>query len=273
MFTPRFGISLHSISKTPAPDILSALIDAGVETLELYAPLFDNDPAKALKALPEPFRSRIPVASVHLEFGTTDISSPDKAMRERSIASAIKGVEMASALEASLAVVHASGEPVVPEERDSRMRFARESMDAIIERACKPSGIRLAIESLPRSCLGNTVEELEVLIEGFPEGVAGICIDSNHLMDRYESLPGMVRRVGKRLVATHVSDYDGVDEKHWLPGKGVIDWRAFMKALSATGYAGPFNYECGFPQELPELERLALLKKSHESLSRVFKGL
>jgi len=41
----------------------------------------------------------------------------------------------------------------------------------------------------------------------------------------------------------HLSDYDGIDEKHWMPGEGVIDWQAFMLALQEIDYTGPFNYE------------------------------
>jgi sugar phosphate isomerase/epimerase len=35
-----------------------------------------------------------------------------------------------------------------------------------------------------------------------------------------------------------------VDEKHWLPGKGVLNWPALMQALREIDYKGPFTYEC-----------------------------
>jgi sugar phosphate isomerase/epimerase len=63
-------------------------------------------------------------------------------------------------------------------------------------------------------------------------------------MHRYQELASDVRKLGDMLMTLHLSDYDGVDEKHWLPGRGVIDWKTFMEALRNIDYVGPLNYEC-----------------------------
>jgi hypothetical protein len=42
-------------------------------------------------------------------------------------------------------------------------------------------------------------------------------------MDRYRDLAHTVRQLGDSLSTLHLSDYDGIDEKHELPGKGVLD--------------------------------------------------
>ena len=39
---------------------------------------------------------------------------------------------------------------------------------------------------------------------------------------------------------------DLIDEKHWLPGEGKVDWPAIIKALSDACYQGPWLYEIGF---------------------------
>ena len=39
----------------------------------------------------------------------------------------------------------------------------------------------------------------------------------------------------------HVSDFDGVDERHWMPGKGIVDWNDVIAALVEVGYEGPFT--------------------------------
>ncbi len=70
-------------------------------------------------------------------------------------------------------------------------------------------------------------------------------------MDRHAALGDVVRDLGDRIFTLHLSDYDGVDEKHWVPGEGVIDWTAFMRALHEIGYTGPFNFECNLPGETP----------------------
>ena len=42
---------------------------------------------------------------------------------------------------------------------------------------------------------------------------------------------------------TMTSDYDRKDERHWLPGEGVIDWPDFLRRLQASGYKGVFMHE------------------------------
>jgi len=130
----------------------------------------------------------------------------------------------------------------VPPEREQRLTNARAAL-AQIAAAGQACGVRIAVEWLPRTCLGNSLEELRQLLGGLPRDHVGVCLDVNHLMDRYAELPQVVRELGVTLITLHLSDYNGVDEKHWLPGIGVIDWPAFLDALRATDYQGPFNYE------------------------------
>jgi sugar phosphate isomerase/epimerase len=75
-----------------------------------------------------------------------------------------------------------------------------------------------------------------------------------------------VRSLGSRLIATHISDCDEVDEQHWLPGKGVLDWPAFMQALREINYTGPFTYECKVEGE-SLVEKLAQLRDNFNWLN------
>ena len=49
--------------------------------------------------------------------------------------------------------------------------------------------------------------------------------------------------VSNRIGTIHASDYDRKDERHWLPGEGVIDWPDFLRRLQASGYKGVFMHE------------------------------
>jgi sugar phosphate isomerase/epimerase len=69
------------------------------------------------------------------------------------------------------------------------------------------------------------------------------CFDTNHLLS--EDPADFVRKVGNKIITTHVSDCDFLNERHWYPGEGKIDWPALMRALEEVGYQGPFIYEIG----------------------------
>ncbi|RKY58288.1 MAG: hypothetical protein DRP94_06745, partial [Candidatus Latescibacterota bacterium] len=89
-----------------------------------------------------------------------------------------------------------------------------------------------------------SVSELEALLEGIPQEHIGVCLDTNHVKDA-SSLPEVIHALGRWLVTLHISDFDGSDERHWLPGRGVIDWPAVWHALEEVGYDGPWLYESG----------------------------
>ena len=68
--------------------------------------------------------------------------------------------------------------------------------------------------------------------------------------------------MGDKIVTTHVSDYDEKNERHWLSGEGVIDWKALKDALIAVGYDGPWLYELGLSGSLPTIDRERRLEYS-----------
>ncbi len=106
----------------------------------------------------------------------------------------------------------------------------------------RESGVRAGVEPLPRTCLGHNAGEMAVLLDGLPAEHVGICLDVNHA-NVGQDLVAFIQLFGRRIISVHISDNDGVDEKHWLPGEGVIDWPAVINALRKVGYDGPWMCE------------------------------
>lgn len=77
------------------------------------------------------------------------------------------------------------------------------------------------------------------IIDRVPNG--RICADINHFL--LEKPEDAILALGRRIATLHVSDNDGINEKHWLPKQGVIDWMKVIGALEKIGYNGVFNYE------------------------------
>ncbi len=138
-------------------------------------------------------------------------------------------------------VIHPSGEPIADNERSERMKCAGESLAMLSDIAKKYGGI-IAVEDLPRTCLGRNSAEIKELISLNDD--LRVCFDTNHLLK--EDNCDFVYAVGDKIITTHISDYDFVDEKHWLPGEGKINWNELYKALLDVGYNGPWLYELRF---------------------------
>ena len=231
----------------PTTENLALLATAGIERIEVafFDRLFDyRDPEEMARIGEAIGASETVCKSVHLDFGEeADISVADEAERRRRVGNACHGISIAPVLGADIAVVHGSDEPIADDERPGRIGILKDSLRTLCD-AARTSGVKLALELLPRTCLGNTTSEALSILEGLPEGLIGFCLDVNHINLREE--PGAaVRRLGKRILTFHVSDNDGLDEKHWFPFEGVIDWKSFMDAVRDIGYEGQFIFETG----------------------------
>jgi sugar phosphate isomerase/epimerase len=245
MFRPQLGVSLATLSTDLTGELMQAILDSQIATLELASALFDGQTRQdSIALLRRELGTRPRAMTVHARFGGGhDFSVLDEPARQEALAAMDISIDLADQLDVPMVVVHASAEPVAPSERLQRFERAQAALAEIGGR-CQQAGKRIAVELLPRTCLGNTVEELLDLLAPLDAGTFGVCLDTNHLMGRPQDLAQTVRRLGDRLITLHLSDYDGIDEKHELPGRGVLDWPSFMQALRDIDYQGPFNYEC-----------------------------
>jgi sugar phosphate isomerase/epimerase len=80
-----------------------------------------------------------------------------------------------------------------------------------------------------------------------------VCFDTNHLLG--ESIHDFIMAVGSKIITTHVSDYDAINERHWLSGEGIIDWKQLREDLESVGYDGYWLYELGLTGSTKTVDR------------------
>ena len=71
----------------------------------------------------------------------------------------------------------------------------------------------------------------------------GFCYDSSHDFLGAPELGEILSKWGHLLVATHLSDNDGVTDKHWIPKEGIIDWGIIGDSFPKDAYTGFFTLE------------------------------
>lgn len=272
-FTPSsLAVRLQSAGSPFSNEVIERMKTAGILRGEIHlnGKYFDHTQAGLARTLGRQFREAgIEMGSIHVGFGGEwDLSQTDEARRRRAVDLAQGTFAAARELGASIAVVHSSAEPIPDEERALRLAQARKSLRELTE-AARPLGLRLAVETLLRTCLSNTVRELFEIIGDLDPSVVGVCLDSNHANLR-EDLPDVVRALGNRLLTLHISDNDGLDEKHWLPGKGIIRWPEYIRALAKAEYRGAFVYEIGYGTTNDEdlVKELLEIKENFANLLR-----
>ena len=179
--------------------------------------------------------------SLHLPFAPFRILDPSRPdLAKDTVAYFRELIQKGVAIGIDKFVVHASGEPIPTEERSLRMACAKESLRALAEFAGERGAV-IAVEDLPRTCLGRDAEEMLELLDA--HDALRVCFDTNHLLT--QSPVEFIEQVGEKIITTHVSDYDFVDERHWLPGEGLVDWTALVQALQNVKYQGVWMYELG----------------------------
>lgn len=157
-------------------------------------------------------------------------------------------------------VVHPSSEPIADGDRPLLLERSAESLGKLCARA-KEFNMQVAVEDLPRTCVGNCSEEIRFLLDANPD--LRVCFDTNHLLK--DTNVNFVRSVGDKIITLHVSDYDFIDEKHVIPGYGLIHWKELMTELERANYRGPFMYELSV-KDIDGQRTLEDLRRNYEWL-------
>ena len=181
--------------------------------------------------------------SFHLPFCSPDhhdISSTDPQMKRISVERCAEYIKKGSDIGIDKFVIHPSSEPVSldPVVRAEHIKNSMDSLDFLANLAYS-CGATIAVETLPRSCLGRNSEEMITLLGANDK--LRICLDVNHLL--IEKHSDFIDRLGSKIITLHISDYDFLNERHWLPGEGDNDWYSLYRKLLDAGYSGVWMYE------------------------------
>lgn len=252
----RTGLSIGPVSE----EKLKRASLAGIELVEVSGIEGEAGDWKKIPAWSR--ETGVELWSVHLPFDWNipiDPSSWDPDWWKKCYDADTELIKRASEGGARIAVIHASLEKNSGYIRNSILYAAIAHLGVLAE-AAKHCGVTLAVENLPRTCLGNCSDEIEAFLLAIPE--LRVCFDVNHLLQ--EDHTSFIARVGGSIVTTHISDYDFEDEKHWMPTDGKIDWKKLQEDLERADYSGPFLYETGW-----DSVDWADVKKNHEMLKKL----
>ncbi len=234
------GMSLNVSNQRE--EMFAACRDAGIDCVEISCSYYDEAQKINFRKVKEwSEKYNIDLWSFHLPFGhfnTIDISSTDEKLRRNSVRIMSDYISRAAAIGIDKFIIHPSGEPIDEKDRKARMSASKRSLKELAATAAKHGGV-LCVEDLPRTCLGRDSNDIKELISA--DDRLRVCFDTNHLLK--EENEDFIREIGEKIITMHVSDYDRVNERHWLPGEGVVDWFSLLETLEEVGYKGPWLYE------------------------------
>lgn len=264
-------IGLSSCSKPFCEELFRDYAKAGISAMEISYDLEHTNQLDFALAKKYADKFGVELWSLHLPFmpfSVIDISRPDLA--DFSLEYYSKLLLKANS-EAGITrfVVHPSGEPISDENRKTRLETSKKYLIKLAKIAKSVDSVIL-VENLPRTCLGRNSDEIVYLTECHES--LKVVFDTNHLL--CEKISDFISKVGGRIASTHISDYDFIDEKHWLPGEGMINWNELYADLNAAGYDGVWLYEVGFdiPKSLPSRSRKLCCEDFRNNAEEIFAG-
>lgn len=234
----KIGSSVH-LNGENNDKIMSAMSEAGIKLMELstdYNTYFTKINFNDVKISADKYG--IELRSVHLPFSVTwDLSLPDD-RADKTMECHMTLIPLAAEAGFKIAVVHPSSEPIKDEERPARLVKSKANLTKLAEYA-KSYGMKLAVEDLPRTCLGNCSDDMLYLLADNPD--LYVCFDLNHSLKQDNT--SFINALTGHIITLHVSDYDFIDERHQLPLTGKNDWKSIISALENSGYNGAWLYE------------------------------
>lgn len=125
------------------------------------------------------------------------------------------------------------------------------------------SGVKIAVENTMQPAL------LDLIFTRIQSEHLGFCYDTSHDF-LYSKEPGeLLAQWGQRLIVTHLGDNDGVLDRHWLPGLGVLNWREIVGSLPMKTYEGSFMLEV-FSKDQEHESASAFMASAYESIQRLY---
>lgn len=266
-----YKIGLSSCAYALTEENFKALNKSKIDFMEvsLHPMLYESINFEELKTFSQ--RYDVGLWSFHLPFAPFskyDLCTPNKAIRDNAINFCTELIKKASDIGFDKFVAHPGSEPIEVDERNERIEYSMQSLDMLAEIAHKCGSV-IAVEDLPRSCIGNTGAELERIISA--NSKLRVCFDTNHLL--YEDNIDFMRRFADKIITVHISDYDFINERHWLPGEGKVDWNKMLEVFKEIGYNGAWMYEIGL--ETPDTltrDRDLVFDDFYDNAKSIFAG-
>lgn len=164
---------------------------------------------------------------------------------------------------------------VMPQQRiDTDPAYVRSINRELLTRLCayaKDFGVTVCLENMPFACqsLARPHQTLGLVRELNLDNLR-VCLDTGHAQVLNCPPANAVRLLGKEMLfALHVHDNDGLRDRHWLIGDGVIDWAEFGTALREIHFDGCFSIESKIKAPIGSQEYETALKKLYAAAQNI----
>jgi protein FrlC len=168
----------------------------------------------------------------------TSLCSPSDKVRKESIAYIQDSIQTAAAFGAPVVSV-CPGHTLYGQSVEDGLDRLRDSLNSIAEFAAGYK-IRIAIEPADKyeTDLVSTCMDGLVMAQSLDHDNLGVLLDNGHAQVVGEDVPKTIANLKERLFHVHIDDNHGQRDQHLVPGEGIFNFVAMLKALAQENYRG-----------------------------------
>jgi sugar phosphate isomerase/epimerase len=246
----HYGISTSLLHRHKLEPALKRIAAAGFRQIEMSSEPPHLAPGEyqtlEIRALLNDLGLTAPVGHGLYQHGTPNLAALDESQRQEAVAYVQTCFEPLMNIGVEIVVLHPTGYALDYTEANRRQVIdqALRSMEALCVVAGK-MGLKLAWENLPHHNTARPLHdmvELHDLVEQMPPHM-GLCLDTTHSLIAGHDPLAQLNIAADRLFCLHLHDTDGQEDRHWVPGKGVIKWPPFLARLNEIKFSGPRTLE------------------------------
>lgn len=240
----------------PLPERLKMIKEAGFDATSVWWEDEKEPFAICKQDMPRMVKEAgLLLENIHVPYNNSnDLWSENTDARESIVRKHIEWLNDCSRFNIPLMVMHI----MEGEEPPAPNKYGIESMSHLVK-AAEELGVKIAIENTLRD------DSVLFLLSEIKSSHMGFCYDSSHASLRKHRNDLLLKDYGGRLFATHLSDNDGIFDRHWLPGNGEICWDE-MAASFPKDYKGFFTLETVPTEEEKKLGPEKFLAKAFKKI-------
>ena len=244
--------------------------EIGFDTIDIFADPLEISPRERKEIRKTCSQCGLPVTSVVCcALGIADFNEP---VREFHVHRAKRYLDLGSELDAQNMLL-VLGEYIWEQEviaPASQWKWAIEHVRELAEYATE-LGLEIAIEIEPfHLSLINNIDRMAEFLSEVNHPAAKANIDISHLALSGDSAD-RIAALKNRIAHVHLSDCDGKKHGDLPPGRGVVDFPPYLRALAESGFSGTVSLELEYS---PEPEKIVeWVREAYSSTDRMMRAL
>ena len=242
--------SIHGSSSEKMRQLFHELIDIGIGGVNVTYEDPDEYPGwnDYMQSTANHAKEFVFLVSMHAPGG--DISSVNRKVRESAVARLGKSIrDVGQFMSDVIVVIHPenANPDRQPGDDHARKENCRKSLEKLANLAMEHN-VRIAIENMRWRAdnpnrTGMYTDQLMEIIHGM-DPMIGICFDVGHAnISEGRDFDGAFSRNAHRIIHIHLDDNLGIEDDHFQPGEGNIDFESFYNVVKESGYDGMIQLE------------------------------